>query len=48
MLWLLFQDLLYVVVLLESCAVLLAGLVLGDFRFEFESAMEGSEETSLK
>jgi hypothetical protein len=42
----LFQDLLYVVVLLESCAVLLAGLVLGDFRFE--SDMGGSEETSPK
>jgi hypothetical protein len=28
--------------------VLLAGLVLGDFRFEFESDMEGSEETSPK
>ncbi len=47
LLWLLFQDLLYVVVL-ESCAVLLAGLVLGDLRFEFESDMEGSEETSPK
>ncbi len=48
MLWLLSPDLLYVVVVLESCAVLLAGLVLGDLRFEFESDMERSEETSPK
>jgi hypothetical protein len=46
MLWLLSPDLLYVVAVLESCAVLLAGLVLGDLRFEFESDMERSEETS--
>jgi hypothetical protein len=32
----------------ESCAVLLAGLVLGDLRFEFESDMEGMKETSPK
>jgi hypothetical protein len=47
MLWLLSLDLPFVVVL-ESCAVLLAGLVVGDLCFEFESDMEGSEETSPK
>jgi hypothetical protein len=45
--WLLSRNLLYLVVL-ESCALLLAGLLLGDLRFEFESDIEGSEETSPK
>jgi hypothetical protein len=43
----LFEDLLHVEVL-ESCALLLAGLVLADLRFEFESDTERSEETSPK
>jgi hypothetical protein len=44
---LLSQESLYAVVL-KSCAVLLAGLVLADLRFEFESDVEGSEEASPK